>query len=261
MSQLNFDNIGRKLAIINKGKFNKKIVSVYTDKTDEDDEAITNSFNSFTIKDEGKFQQLPNFDLDREIGYITAPSGAGKTTYICNYLKEWKKKHKLNNIYLFSSLNEDVSLDAMEPKRIIIDNTLLTQPIGIDDFKEGDMVLFDDIDVISVKTHREAVYKILNQILETGRHRKISCLVTNHLVTNGGDTRRILNECMFITIFFGAGSIKGINYLLENYIGMDKKEIHNMKKKSKDSRWTTIWKTYPQIALTEKNVWLLSEVI
>ena len=86
MSQLNFDNIGRKLAIINKGKFNKKIVSVYTDKTDEDDEAITNSFNSFTIKDEGKFQQLPNFDLDREIGYITAPSGAGKTTYICNYL-------------------------------------------------------------------------------------------------------------------------------------------------------------------------------
>jgi len=255
---LNFDKVGRQLAVIKGGKLNKKVVSVYTDKNETDDDAIVKEFKGYTIADEGKFQHLPNFALEREIGYITAPSGAGKSYYIKNYCKEWLKKHKDNGIFMFSSLSEDESLDEIKPKRIIINDTLITDPLTLDDFNKGDLIIFDDIDVISNKFWREAVYKILNQILEIGRHKALSCLITNHLVSNGKDTRRVLNECMFVTIFFGAGSIKGINYLLENYIGLDKKEIRKMKQKSKDSRWTTIFKNYPQIALTEKSIWLLS---
>ena len=40
------------------------------------------------------------------------------------------------------------------------------------------MCIFDDIDVISDKLIREAVYNILDQILEIGRHFKIHCIVT-----------------------------------------------------------------------------------
>ena len=159
---------------------------------------------------------------------------------------------------MFSSLGEDESLDEIKPKRIIIDDSLINNPLTLDDFPTGSLCIFDDVDVISNKGMREAVYQILNQILEIGRHKGISCLMTSHLVSNGKDTRRILNECMFITVFFGAGSIKGINYLLENYIGLDKKEIRRMKQKSQESRWTTLFKNYPQIALTEKSIWLLS---
>ena len=56
------------------------------------------------------------------------------------------------------------------------------------------VMIFDDIDVISDKKIRGEVYKILNKVLEIGRHYKITALVTNHLPTNGKDTRRILTE-------------------------------------------------------------------
>jgi hypothetical protein len=59
-----------------------RAVSVYTDKNETDDDGIVKEFNGYTIADEGKFQHLPNFALEREIGYITAPSGACKSYYI-----------------------------------------------------------------------------------------------------------------------------------------------------------------------------------
>ena len=45
---------------------------------------------------------------------------------------------------------------------------------------ENSVVIFDDIDVISGKKIREAVYTTLSQILEIGRHFRITCLVTSH---------------------------------------------------------------------------------
>jgi hypothetical protein len=82
-------------------------------------------------------------------------------------------------------------------------------------------------------------------------------VITNHLATNGKDTRRILNEAHSITYFPSSGSVKGINYLLQTYCGMDKKDI--VKAKKTKSRWITIFKHYPQIMMGEKNIWLLSE--
>ncbi|MFM7986305.1 MAG: hypothetical protein ACKPKO_44030, partial [Candidatus Fonsibacter sp.] len=79
--------------------------------------------------------------------------------------------------------------------------------------------IFDDIDVISDKKIREAVYNILNQILEIGRHFKIHCIVTNHLPTNGKDTRRVLNEAHTV-IYFPHSAGGQIKYLLEEYVGI-----------------------------------------
>ena len=99
----------------------------------------------------------------------------------------------------------------------------------------------DDIDVISDKKFREAVYDILNQVLEIGRHYKIHCVVTNHVPTNGKDTRRILNEAHTVTYFprSAGGTIK---YLLEEYVGLDRKQISCIKKQN--SRWCTVFKNF-----------------
>ena len=131
---------------------------------------------------------------------IMGPSGSGKSTYTRKYLEQYKKKFKNRPIYLFSSLPSDDSLDKIQPKRIKLDDTLHTDPIKVDDLSES-ICIFDDIDVISNKKIREAVYDILNQVLEIGRHYKIHCVVTNHLPTNGKDTRRILNEAHTVTYF------------------------------------------------------------
>jgi hypothetical protein len=111
-----------------------------------------------------------------------------------------QEKYKNRPIYLFSSLPSDESLDKIKPKRFRLDDSLHEDPIKVAQLEES-MCIFDDIDVISNKKIREAVYDILNQILEIGRHYKIDCICTNHLPTNGKETRRILNEAHTVVYF------------------------------------------------------------
>ena len=250
---LNLERIGRFLAIIEGGKYDKKIVSVTSELKVEED-AYSKPFTNLHI--DGKFQQVPNPDTEREILYITGASGSGKSTYTANYLKLYKKIHPKNPIYCFSALKEDESLDVIKPKRIEIDDSLVSDPIPIEEL-QGSCCIFDDIDVISNKKQRDAVYSILNQCLEVGRHWKISVVITNHLATSGKDTRRVLNECMSVTYFPFSGSNVGTKRLLEDYLGLDKKTIKMIK--DKKSRWCTVFKNYPQVIMTDKDIWLPSE--
>ena len=121
---------------------------------------------------------------------MTGPSGSGKSTYTRKYLEQWKKKNKDKEIYMFSSRPEDECLDDVKPQRIKLDRSIYEEPIEVEEFKDS-VVIFDDIDVISDKKIRDAAYNILTKVLEIGRHFKITALVTNHLPTNGKDTRRI----------------------------------------------------------------------
>ena len=196
---------------------------------------------------------MPNPKTERQILYITGPSGSGKSTFARKYLEEYKKAFKDNPIYLFSSLPDDESLDSIQPKRLRLDESLYLDPIPIKDFAKS-VVIFDDIDVISDKKIREAVYNTLNQVLEIGRHFSITCLVTNHLPSNRSDTRRILNECHSFTYFPRPSSAK-IKYVLTEYLGLDKHQISAFKKMH--SRWVCIIKNYPGIFVSEREIGLL----
>ena len=59
-----------------------------------------------------------------------------------------------------------------------------------------------------------------------------------------------------LLIFLILEAPMGHGYLLEKYCGLDKKEI--MKQKKMKSRWVTIFKHYPTIVLSERNVYMLS---
>jgi hypothetical protein len=164
---------------------------------------------------------------------------------------------KSDKVYLFSSLEDDESLDDIKPKRIVIDKKLVDDPLDTEMFKDS-MVIFDDIDVIRDKEIKEAVYDILNGILEIGRHFNIDCILTNHLPSNGKDTRRILNECHSITYFPHAGAGRQQRYFLENYAGLDVKEMKKIKKMN--TRWATIFKTYPMCVMTEKDLFTFDDL-
>lgn len=249
----NIEKVGRPLAVIDGGKLKGKIVSIAMD---EEEDEVSKTFKNMELPSESKFQQIPDPEKEREILYITGPSGSGKSTYTRKYVEQYKKKHKDSPIYVFSALKDDESLDKLNPKRVMIDDRLVSEPLMAEDFTES-LVIFDDIDVISNKAHREAVYKVLNQILEIGRHYKIFCVVTNHLPTAGNDTRRILNEAHSITYFPHSGSARQVNYLLMNYVGLDKDDIKILKKSK--SRWATIFKNYPQVAMTERLIFKVGE--
>ena len=248
---LNIDKIGRPLARIDGGKYKGKIISV-SDKTDDE---ITKDFTQIKLTD-GKFQWIPDTTTERTCAYITGASGSGKSYFIKEYCKEYKKVYKKREIYMFSALTEDETMDTeIKLKRVKIDDSLISDPIDVSLFEES-LVIFDDIDVIGNKKHREAVYTVLNQVLEIGRHFKISCCVVNHLATGGKDTRRILNECSVVVYFPHSGSLRQLRYLLEQYVGLDKLDMVRAKKSK--SRWACILKNYPQVLMTEKEIWLLS---
>lgn len=250
---LHFDRTGKPLAIIEgAGKLKNKQINIST----EDDDKITKSFRRLELPKEQKFQQIPDKHTERQIMYITGASGSGKSTYIAKYCKQYKKVFPDNEIYVFSALTEDESLDACEPKRIIIDDRMISDPLTVNDFRDS-MVIFDDIDVISNKKHRDAVYNLLNALLETGRHTKTSVFISNHLPTAGKDTRRVLNEAHSVIWFPHSGSGVGMKRLLCDYLGLDK-DINKKLRKMK-TRWACLYKQYPQILMTEQNIWLCAD--
>lgn len=252
---LNFDRLGRFLAKVEGGKYDKKIVSVTSEVTPAPADAAdeySKPFSKLNIG-EGKFQQVPDPDTERQILYVTGASGSGKSTYTAKYIQNYKRLFPKNPIYCFSALKEDESLDVVKPKRVAIDNTLVTDPLPIEEFKDS-CVIFDDIDVISDKKQREAVYGILNAALETGRHFRVTVIITNHLATGGKDTRRVLNECSSVTYFPYSGSNVGLKRLLVDYLGLDSKTIKYIK--TLKSRWATIFRAYPNVVMTERDIWL-----
>jgi hypothetical protein len=248
---LTFEDEGRILAKITDGKFKNKLIYVVSETDD-----VGKSFSKLELK-EGEFQHMPDPNTERQILYITGASGSGKSTYTARYAKIYKQLFKNNPIYVFSALKDDESLDVIKPKRFKISKeTLLDDPILIDDLKES-LCIFDDIDVISDKDLKTEVYNILNQILEVGRHWKISCIITNHLPSNGTYTRRILNECHSVTYFPHSGNNGKIKKFLLDQIGLDKADF--IKNKNAKSRWATIFKNYPMVNMTQKEIRLLSD--
>jgi Cdc6-like AAA superfamily ATPase len=220
-----------------------------------DDDDLATEFRRLELTDQ-KLQQIPDKHTERQIMYITGASGSGKSTYISKYCKQYKKAFPDNEIYVFSALKEDESLDACSPKRIIIDDRMMSDPLSVDDFKDS-MVIFDDIDVIGDKKHRDAVYQLLNALLETGRHTKSSVFVSNHLPYAGKDTRRVLNEAHSVIWFPNSGSGVGMKRLLCDYLGLDK-DI-NKKLRKMRTRWACYFKSYPNIIMTERCIWLCAD--
>jgi len=255
----NIDKIGRPVAKIvgNNPKWKNKIVSLHN----EDDEDVDKQFSRLELPEGLKFQLVPDTTKERTIGYLTGASGSGKSTFTRMYCEEWKRKFKDGDIYLFSNLKEDESLDSVQPKRIVIGDNLITDPIECKDLADS-LVIFDDVDCIKNKQYREAVVKLMNEILEVGRHkhggsRGISCIITNHLPTDRQFTRRILNEAHWCVYFPHSGVGRQTTYMLENYLGMDKDLI--LKIRRMKTRWCCVFRNYPMFYMTERYLSLISE--
>lgn len=250
---MNYENVGKVIAkVINKNDKKKdKIISI-SDKTAD----LDNPMNKIVLtKSFETIQQIPNKQQERQILYITGASGSGKSYYTQLYCNEYKKLYPKNEIFLFSSINEDSSIDKIKGlQRFILDDSFIRENIGAEDFKDS-MVIFDDTDVISNKMLKNKINSILNMLLETGRHFNTSVIYTSHIATAGIDTKRILNEAHSITIFPSSLGGRSLKYLLDNYLGFDKEQIKKVKRL--ESRWTTICKTYPMVVLSEKEAYLL----
>lgn len=209
---------------------------------------------------DGKFQQLPS-EEDRII-YIAGPAGSGKSTYAGKYIELYLKLFPDAQFFVFSRLNEDPAFDHLNPHRVTIDESLITEPIDItEDVTPDSIILFDDIDTIQDKKLQLAVNKLKADILEIGRHQNIRCVITCHLINPNerAAARTLLNEMQTMTVFPNAGSTYQIEYALRKYFGFSVKQIRTLLD-IKDSRWLTIFKNYPQVILTENRAMFVTEL-
>jgi hypothetical protein len=253
---MNFENQGQPISIIKNSKAKDKKFSPILFVTDKK-EGVIRPFDTLTLgENDGEFQPIPNPETERQILYITGASGSGKSYYTKQYCMEYRRLFPKNPIYLFSSINEDSSIDEIKGlQRIKLTPELLEDEITSADFKDS-MVIFDDTDCLTDKKMKLKVNGILNSILETGRHTNTYCIYTSHLPCAGNDTKRILNEAHTITFFPHSLGGRSLKYLLEGYLGLDKAQIKKIK--GLKSRWVSVLKTYPQVVISEKEAYLVS---
>jgi len=247
---LNFENEGDKIAIIQgtKGK-NIPILCIGNGARQE--------YKEIKLKEGETFQHVPNVNKERDILYITGQSGSGKSYYTAQYCLQYKALYPKRHIYLFSALSEDKgSLDLVKGlKKVKLDDDFINDDdITIDELKDS-LVIFDDVDNLK-KGLKNKIWTLMNSILQTGRHTNTSAIITYHLPTNSHETKLILNECHSITFFPATMGGAKLKYLLDAYLGMDKKEIQKVKKLK--SRWITVFKTYPKVILSQGDAFIPS---
>lgn len=214
-------------------------------------------FDKLDLPKEATFQQYPNTNMERQVLMIVGQSGSGKSYYLNQYMNNYKKAYNGKRpIYFFSNVDEDKSINEKIVKRIALNDTWIDEPLSLDDVK-GSLCAFDDIEMIKDKNIKQEVFKFINEILTTGRHTNTSCALIVHYANNKGYLRDFLNECHTFT-YFPRSANRGTKYLLENYIGVDSKEISKIKKLN--SRWATVYKNYPNCVLTEKNLFMLADM-
>ena len=117
------------------------------------------------------------------------------------------------------------------------------------------MAILDDIDNITNKRQKEVAYDILNNILEVGRHHKITCVVVMRLPTSGRETRRVLNES-HAYVYFPHSAGGKTKHLLQEYLDIDKQMIRYFKGISR--RWVCVAENYPMAYLTEHEIGMLN---
>ena len=94
----------------------------------------------------------------REVIYITAPSGAGKSTWVSKYSRNYSRLFPDQKIVLFSRLEDDEVLDAIPSLvRIQLDEELVENPIDIHTELKDCLVILDDIDTVNDKKIRLAL--------------------------------------------------------------------------------------------------------
>jgi hypothetical protein len=240
-------------SIMNQREPDEKLLDVYNNAN----KYIKERKRKELVIHDGEVQQIPNPN-NRECIYISAPSGAGKTTYMANYGSKYKKLFPDKDIFVISKIPKDEPLDKLKPIRIQLENEII-KDITPDTLKNS-LIIFDDTDTIRSVTKDQKMLKdnvesLKSELLEEGRHPDVYTLISSHAVTDYKRTRCVLNECHWIVIYPNSGSSKQWEYCLKQYFGLGKDDINRIKKLP--SRWVAIRTRAPQLVMYDKGIYLL----
>jgi hypothetical protein len=217
----------------------------------------TQNDKTIRLPDDSTFVPIPSPDpKTRQVWYVAGQSGSGKSYFARGIAENYKKLYPEREIYLISKLQEDETLDKMKtgkPKRISL-QSLVDDPVDLDEFKNC-LVIFDDWDTLD-KPYFTVVHKLIEDLAIMGRHTCTSMLILSHYLTNYSKTRLILGEAQFLVLYPLATSQKALKYVCEHYGGLDKEDIHTLKRRG---RWVCIHKNYPSYVISSQEANMLHQ--
>jgi hypothetical protein len=259
---LNWEGVGKIIAIIkdenetkNKKKNPNQELYVCDNKQAKE---LRHPEQEVALSDGYRLQYAVDKNIERQIVYVCGASGSGKSYWCRQFITEYHKAYSQRPVYMLSALTEDVTLDKLTYiKRIKLSPEFLEDELKAVDFTDS-LVIFDDCDTLANRKIRKKVLEIQSDILSTGRHFNVSCLVTTHTPCSGLDSKLILNESHCVVIFPAGLGGRAKSYLLETYLGLDKLQIKKLK--DIDSRSICFIKGYPQVVLAERNAYILTDI-
>jgi len=207
---LNFEQVG-------------KIVAIIKDETEgSKKEKKSKPSQELYVCDNKKAKEVRHPETEIQLG-------SGKSHWCRQFIGEYHKAYPSRPVYMLSALTEDTTLDKLSCiKRIKLSPEFLEDELKSADFADS-LMIFDDCDTIANRKLRKKVLEIQSDILSTGRHYNVSCLVTTHTPCAGLDSKLILNECHSCVIFPAGLGGRAKSYLLETYLGLDKLQIRKLK--------------------------------
>ena len=230
---------------------NKDIVKTINN-TRLTDKYVADGGKIMTIKNKS-MMFLPDFSKERELIYIFGPSGSGKSFLTSRFVKEFKLGRPDYDVFLFSRLSEDSSLD-FDYNHIDMDEEVLSN-IDVESL-ENSIVIFDDTETPNDKKVMKLVDNLKDLIAQEGRHYNITMIVTTHMACNYNRTRIILNECQKYVIFPRGNGVKQMMNMLCDYGGLSQHQFEMVRKL--DTRWCMLNTSYPNYIVYQSGITMLA---
>jgi len=218
------DKGDKQYAVVKGGSDNGTVI--YLNNIDENDGIAKGQTNSLEI-DDGKFELLPS-RKGRDCIVVAGKSGSGKSYWSRLYVKNYLKMFPKNEVILFSPEEiEDEAFSDLPITKYIIDDELLENPVSIDEL-ENCLVIFDDTDHLSNNKLTKMMIELQDQVLQIGRHKNISTIITVHMINNYRRSRILINEAHYIVLFLNGHRSHCTKYFLSKHQSLSNRAIKKL---------------------------------
>jgi hypothetical protein len=246
----NFEKIGVKIARIEGGIKHDDFIYLH-----EPSDKVKKAYSEIKLDKDAKLIPVPNKNIVSKT-YVCGPSGSGKSYFIGNYLKEYRKMFRKSPIVVISPIEEDPALDKADIIRLDLDDHLLDNPLTLEELEKC-MVVFDDTENEKGEM-KQYLDTLRDNILIRGRHTQTRMVYVAHLISNYKDTRQLLNESTEVVLYPRSSGTYHIKNYLKIQCGFEKHEIKRFL--SLPSRWVCLCRWNPIIVMHEKGIYIPSFV-
>jgi hypothetical protein len=210
---------------------------------------------------------------ERQIIYMGASSGAGKSYQCASYINYWLQIFPDRPVIMVSRHDHDETFDLPEftmdiennLHRIKPDMTWLTDKFQLQDFRDS-LVVFDDImasegwsdnpepkkAIQENKMIKAYISDLILDMCQNGRHENIHMLITSHVLYDKQNTSKILNDSTDYLLFPAMTGAHFLRYFCTEYVGLLKAQISTIEQLK--SRWVLIHKNAPKYFMWDHGI-------